>query len=95
MPSTRTRDQLRQANQEQHRTNERLGRENRELRQLISMLLERQGGSVPVAAFQEAVDLAQEGWSYASDYFREKWSYEERVKALRALLPTPPESDEP
>lgn len=37
------------------------------------------------AALQEAIAFAEEGWSYASDYFRDKWLYEERRCELRAI----------
>lgn len=40
-------------------------------------------------ALEEALDLAHEGWSYASPYFRDKWQCEKREAELRAsLLPS-------
>lgn len=39
-----------------------------------------------VAAFEYALDFAEEGWAYASDYFREKWGYAEEMERLRAIL---------
>lgn len=39
-------------------------------------------------ALQQAIDLAEEGWAYASDYFREKWACPERLAELRASLST-------
>jgi hypothetical protein len=41
-------------------------------------------------ALREAIDFASEGWGYASDYFRDKWMYEERIAALRAATPSSP-----
>ena len=32
-------------------------------------------------AYREAVEDADEGWAYASDYFRDKWRWDERAKA--------------
>ena len=40
-------------------------------------------------ALAEAIELAEEGWGYASPYFREKWACEQRIAELRALLPVP------
>lgn len=37
-------------------------------------------------AFEEAIELAEEGWGYASDYFRDKWECERQFKELRAIL---------
>jgi hypothetical protein len=37
-------------------------------------------------ALADAVELAQEGWSYVSDYFREKWEYEKRLAELIVVL---------
>jgi hypothetical protein len=45
------------------------------------------------AALREAIELAAEGWGYASDYFRDKWGYEERIAALRAATPSEPRND--
>lgn len=33
---------------------------------------------------EDAIDLALEGWAYASDYFREKWQFAERTDVLCA-----------
>jgi len=38
------------------------------------------------AALREAIMLAEEGWGYAGDYFREKWDYEEQLATLKAAL---------
>lgn len=38
------------------------------------------------AALASAIALAEEGWSYASDYFRKKWQCEERAQELRKIL---------
>lgn len=38
------------------------------------------------AALADACELAEEGWSYAGDYFRDKWGYAERMAAARAAL---------
>lgn len=35
------------------------------------------------AALYDAIELAEEGWGYANDYFRQKWDYEARIGALR------------
>lgn len=37
------------------------------------------------AALEVAIALAEEGWAYASEYFREKWGFAERVAKLRRL----------
>jgi hypothetical protein len=37
------------------------------------------------AALGEALDSADEGWSYASDYFRDKWRDDKRLAELRTL----------
>lgn len=37
------------------------------------------------AALEKAIALAEEGWSYASEYFREKWGCVEELKALRRI----------
>lgn len=42
------------------------------------------------AALTEACDLAEEGWSYASPYFQEKWEYETRLEDLRELTKVKP-----
>lgn len=34
-------------------------------------------------ALEEAIYLAEEGWSYAPEYFKTKWKAESRLKALR------------
>jgi hypothetical protein len=42
------------------------------------------------AALVEALEWGDEGWSYASDYFREKWNYAgERARIAAALTPDP------
>jgi len=33
-----------------------------------------------------AIDLAKDGWRYASDYFRERWDYEGEIKKLEQAL---------
>lgn len=37
------------------------------------------------AALEVAIALAEEGWSYASPYFQEKWRCEERAQKLRRI----------
>jgi len=37
-------------------------------------------------ALKEAVELAEEGWSYASPYFQNKWGFAERIAKLKAHL---------
>lgn len=37
-------------------------------------------------ALDHAIELAEEGWAYADDYFRAKWGCEERIKTLREAL---------
>jgi hypothetical protein len=37
-------------------------------------------------ALEEALELAQEGWAYASPYFQEKWGFERRYAKLQAKL---------
>jgi hypothetical protein len=39
-----------------------------------------------VEALEEAIQFGDEGWAYASDYFREKWEYERERANLRAVL---------
>lgn len=39
-----------------------------------------------VEAMSECIDLAEEGWAYASDYFREKWEFEKEIAKARAAL---------
>jgi len=34
----------------------------------------------------EAYELAEEGWGYAPDFFREKWGADEALAKLRALV---------
>jgi hypothetical protein len=41
-------------------------------------------------ALVEAVEFADEGWAYASSYFREKWDYDKRRALFAALLAGPP-----
>ena len=36
------------------------------------------------AELDEALELAEEGWGYASPYFQEKWSFKERLAELKA-----------
>ncbi len=57
----------------------------------IQMLL---SGETPTlrGALEEALDLAHEGWSYAGDYFREKWECEKREAELRATLKGSPDT---
>jgi hypothetical protein len=38
------------------------------------------------AALGDAIELADEGWTYASDYFRTKWRCDERLQELRTFL---------
>lgn len=38
-------------------------------------------------ALKVAIAWGEEGWGYASDYFRHKWRYEEHRKELRDVLP--------
>ncbi len=39
-------------------------------------------------ALREAIEFADEGWAYASDYFRWKWDYEgQRTRLLAQLDP--------
>jgi hypothetical protein len=45
------------------------------------------------AALREAIGLAEEGWGYAGDYFREKWGYAGQLAALKAALEGSDESD--
>jgi len=37
-------------------------------------------------ALSESVDLAEEGWAYAPEYFRNKWRCKERIAKLRAEI---------
>jgi len=37
-------------------------------------------------ALRDAIELADEGWSYASDYFVEKWDFIERRNKLASLV---------
>lgn len=37
-------------------------------------------------ALREAIEFADEGWCYATDYFRDKWDYEGQRAALVAVL---------
>lgn len=34
----------------------------------------------------EAIELAEEGWSYAPEYFRTKWDSEGRLAGLRGVF---------
>ena len=36
-------------------------------------------------AVEDAIEFAEEGWSYASDYFKEKWEYEKRLAELKQI----------
>jgi hypothetical protein len=37
-------------------------------------------------AIEDVLWLAEEGWGYASDYFRDKWRFKERFEELKASL---------
>lgn len=37
-------------------------------------------------ALSECIDVAEEGWAYASDYFREKWECEKEIAKARSAL---------
>ena len=37
-------------------------------------------------ALGDAIELAEGGWLYAGDYFRNKWNFEAEVKALKEVL---------
>lgn len=37
-------------------------------------------------ALARALDFAEEGWGYVSDYFRKKWNYDGEIAALRGVL---------
>jgi hypothetical protein len=37
-------------------------------------------------ALDEAIELALEGWEYASDYMHEKWMFSERITELQKTL---------
>jgi archaellum component FlaC len=39
-------------------------------------------------ALKEAIEFADEGWSYADDYFKKKWGYEETKEKLKITLNT-------
>ena len=32
---------------------------------------------------RDAIDLAEEGWSYASEYFQNKWGYKDNISEIR------------
>lgn len=34
----------------------------------------------------DAIYLAEEGWSYASEYFQDKWDYHARIEVLRKAI---------
>lgn len=36
------------------------------------------------ALIADLLDFSEEGWAYASDYFRTKWKYEEQLAELKA-----------
>jgi hypothetical protein len=38
------------------------------------------------AVVENAIELAAEGWTYASPYFREKWEYERRIDEIRKAV---------
>lgn len=38
------------------------------------------------AALEACIETAEEGWSYASDYFREKWDAEGQLARARVAL---------
>ena len=38
------------------------------------------------AALAETISFAEEGWSYASDYFKDKWNFEERLEKYRRIV---------
>lgn len=59
-----------------------------------SLLEEKDPGEGVRAVLRDAIDLAEEGWAYASPYFREKWSAEERIEVLRDLAGSPVQSAE-
>ena len=48
--------------------------------------LERERAERLAEALDDAIQLADEGWAYAGDYFREKWNYVGQADALRAIL---------
>lgn len=37
-------------------------------------------------ALEDAIELAEEGWGYATPYFQEKWESEERIARLKDTL---------
>jgi N6-adenosine-specific RNA methylase IME4 len=47
-----------------------------------------QSGDGLEQALADAIELAQEGWAYASPYFNEKWESQERIGRLQAALDT-------
>lgn len=38
------------------------------------------------AALSDAIELAEEGWGYADEYYRAKWDFEGRLATLRKAL---------
>ena len=32
---------------------------------------------------RDAIDLAEEGWGYASEYFQNKWGYKDNISEIR------------
>lgn len=91
---TLTRDELRQKIRRLGDDNQKLREENETLRAFANKAFVANDPHGAYAdALVDALDLAQEGWAYASDYFREKWSFQERHDALRALVPTQRQSD--
>jgi hypothetical protein len=51
-------------------------------------VLPRQVAEELAEALEEAIETAEDGWAYASDYFREKWGCEGQIDKARQALTT-------
>lgn len=60
-------------------------KESLELEESISAYLQDDIKNM-VIVLDQACDLAEEGWSYASPFFREKWDFEGRIDLCRVGL---------
>jgi len=60
---------------------ERLGFESNEREKVAEQRVERLR-----VALDDGIELAEEGWAYASDYFREKWGARVRIDTLCSAL---------
>jgi hypothetical protein len=56
------------------------------VRALFDVMLNEPDPVELLTALEDALYLAEEGWSYADEYFQKKWEFKQRLATLRAVV---------